>query len=44
MEQTIIIKEDDYNSDIIAWERTVDIIKWEHDYISKCYIITYKTK
>jgi hypothetical protein len=38
----IIIKEEDYNQDVIDWERTVIVKRWEHNHIEKKYIIDYE--
>jgi len=36
------VEEKDYNEDVIKWERTVDIVRWEHDWENHKYTITYK--
>lgn len=41
MKKRIIIKEEDYN---IEWEKSVTIIRWEHDFEQKIYIIDYIEK
>jgi len=47
MKKQIIIKEEDWESSIYKtreWEQSVEIIRWEHDYENKQYIIDYKEK
>ena len=39
-----IVKEEDYTKEVMLWERTVNVIRWEHDYELKQYIIDYKEK
>jgi len=47
MKKQIIIKEEDWNNSIYRtreWEQSVEIIRWEHDYEKKQYVIDYKEK
>ena len=42
----IIIKEEDWKDSKYRtkeWENTVELIKWEHDYEKKIYIIDYNS-
>lgn len=41
MKKRIIFREEDYD---IEWEKSVIIIRWEHDFEQKIYIIDYKDK
>lgn len=44
MKKQIIIKEEDWINSIhrtIAWEQSVIITRWEHDYVKKQYVIDY---
>lgn len=44
MKKQIIISEDEWEDSIYKtkeWEQSVEVLKWEHDYIKKEYIITY---
>jgi len=36
-----IVEEKDYNDDVIKWERSVNIVRWEHDIENHKYTITY---
>jgi hypothetical protein len=43
MKKQITIKEEDYDKEKQAeWEKTVRIIRWEHDYENKIYVIDYE--
>jgi len=47
MKKQIIIKEEDWETSIYRtreWEGSVEIVRWEHDYENKQYIIDYKEK
>ena len=41
MKKRIIIKENEYS---IEWEKSVIIVRWEHDFEQKIYIIDYMEK
>lgn len=44
---TVIIKEEDWTESIYRtkeWEDSVDILRWEHDYEKKQYVIIYQEK
>ena len=46
-DKRIIIQEKDQNTSMYrtrAWEQTVEITRWEHDYENKRYIIDYNKK
>jgi hypothetical protein len=43
----VIVTENDWPTSIYRtkeWEQSVKIIRWEHDYVNKIYIIDYETK
>ncbi len=45
--KVITIKEEDWNDSehrTREWEKSVEIVRWEHNYETKEYIITYKEK
>jgi hypothetical protein len=45
MEKVIVISEQDWPTSIYKtkeWEQSVRILRWEHDYVKKCYIINYE--
>jgi hypothetical protein len=45
LEKQIIIKEEDWGKSIYntrEWEKSVEIIRWEHDFVKKQYVIDYK--
>ena len=47
MKQRVIVKEEDWIDSIYStkeWEQSIELIRWEHDYVKKEYIIDYKTK
>lgn len=47
MKKQVIIKEEDWANSIyrtIEWENSVILLRWEHDYVNKQYIIDYKEK
>jgi hypothetical protein len=47
MKKQIIIKEAAWEASIYRtreWEQSVEIIRWEHDYEKRQYVIDYKEK
>ena len=43
MKHKVIIREDDYDAEQQAvWEKTVRVIRWEHDYEKRIYVIDYE--
>lgn len=41
----VVIKENDWQNSkyrTVEWEQSVEIIRWEHDYEKKQYVIDYK--
>lgn len=43
----VIINETDWKDSIyrtVKWEQSVEIVRWEHDYDKKIYIINYKER
>lgn len=47
MKRQIIIQEEDWSESVYRtkeWEDSVDLIRWEHDYVKKQYIIDFKDK
>jgi hypothetical protein len=44
-DKQIIIKEEEYDVNKQAsWEKTVIIVRWEHDYEKHIYVIDYNEK
>jgi len=43
MKKKIVIKEEVY-SNYKDWIKTIDIIRWEHNFETKEYVIEYKEK
>ena len=46
-EKRKVIKEEDWKTSMYltrAWEKTVEIVRWEHDYENKIYVIDYNEK
>ncbi len=41
-EKVIVVKE--WNDEMKAWEQTVEITRWEHNYETEEYIVNYKEK
>lgn len=47
MKKQIIIKGEDWENSIYntrEWEKSVEIIRWEHDFVKKQYVIDYKVQ
>jgi len=47
MKKKIVIKESDWNDSIYKtkkWEQSVEILRWEHDYVEHIYVIDYIDK
>ena len=45
-DKQIIVKEADWKKSKYRtreWEQSVEIVRWEHDYEKKQYVINYKT-
>ncbi len=45
MKERIVIAESEWDSSVYRtreWENTVEIIRWEHDYENKQYVIEFK--
>ena len=43
----VIVEEADWQDSkyrTSEWDKTVEVISWEHDYMKKIYIIKYKEK